>query len=112
VILNACHTDNGGVANGEGINSLARAFCFGGTRSVLAQRWEVADKAGFDISTGFLEALNKGEAVDHALQTSTINYLDRWVGTKFESPRLWASPVLLGYADKRHNFKVATEDPG
>lgn len=112
VILNACHTDQGKVYNGEGINSLARAFRFSGTRSVLAQRWEVADQAGFDISTGFIRALNNGEAIDHALQTSTSRYLSRWVGTRFESPRFWASPVLLGYADEIPYFSITTDASG
>ncbi len=97
VILSACETGNGLLVNGEGIMSLSRAFSYAGCKSVVTSLWK-AD----EISTSFIckrlhHYLQKGLAIDEALQKSKIDYLDtKEVEERYKNPAYWANLILIG----------------
>ena len=97
VILSACETGNGLLVNGEGIISLSRAFSYAGCKSVITSLWK-AD----EISTTFIcrrlhHYLQKGFAIDRALQQSKIDYLEsNEIEDRFKNPAYWAHLVLIG----------------
>ena len=97
VILSACETGNGLLVNGEGIISLSRAFSYAGCKSVITSLWK-AD----EISTSFIckrlhHYLQKGFAIDRALQQSKIDYLEtNEIEDRYKNPAYWAHLVLIG----------------
>jgi CHAT domain-containing protein/Tfp pilus assembly protein PilF len=97
VILSACETGNGLLVNGEGIMSLSRAFSYAGCKSVVTSLWK-AD----EISTSFIckrlhHYLQKGLAIDKALQNAKIDYLETSeVEERYKNPAYWAHLVLIG----------------
>jgi CHAT domain-containing protein/Tfp pilus assembly protein PilF len=111
VILSACETGNGLLVNGEGIISLSRAFSYAGCKSVITSLWK-AD----EISTSFIckrlhYYLQKGFAIDHALQQSKVDYLETSeVEDRYKNPAYWAHLVLIGdflpIVNTRFNWNV------
>jgi CHAT domain-containing protein/Tfp pilus assembly protein PilF len=97
IILSACETGNGLLVNGEGIISLSRAFSYAGCKSVITSLWK-AD----EISTSFIckrlhYYLQKGFAIDRALQQSKIDYLEtNEIEDRYKNPAYWAHLVLIG----------------
>ncbi len=68
VVLSACETARGEVVSGEGLQSLARAFLFAGSRSVIASQWMVADAGAADLMIAFYRNIfQKGMAPSRAL---------------------------------------------
>ncbi len=66
VSLSACRTMGSVAYAGEGFG-LARAFLAAGARTVVATRWEVADRAAARMMESFYEGLRAGLARDEAL---------------------------------------------
>jgi tetratricopeptide (TPR) repeat protein len=96
VVLSSCSSAAGSTDRGEGILSLARAFLFAGSKSVLASRWEVDDAATSELLRRFYGHLFKDRlSVVEALagaQAELRNYRTR----KFRNPFYWAGFELYG----------------
>jgi CHAT domain-containing protein len=60
VVLSACETARGEAVVGEGVQSLARAFLFAGSRSVVASLWPVADWAAAETMVSFYRGASDG----------------------------------------------------
>lgn len=95
VILDACKTNNGTNASGEGIISLSRGFFYNGSKSVLASLWNVNEKAGNDIITAFYSYLKEGKSKSKALQLAKLDYLKKHQYSEV-LPYYWASFTLTG----------------
>lgn len=52
-VLSACETGRGAVRRGEGVQSMARAFLYAGSRSVVASLWKVDDLAAEQVMARF-----------------------------------------------------------
>jgi CHAT domain-containing protein len=52
VVLSACQTAVGELKRGEGVQSMARAFLYAGSRSVIASLWQVRDHIAMEVMTG------------------------------------------------------------
>jgi CHAT domain-containing protein/Tfp pilus assembly protein PilF len=94
VVLSACRTGLGQEIRGEGVRSLARAFIYAGTPSVLVTLWNVSDKSTADFMKMFYskmekEHLNKAAAL-RAARLQMIR------GKKYSHPYYWAPFVLIG----------------
>jgi len=98
VVLSACNTANGELAQGEGVMSLARGFFHSGANSVLSTLWNANDKATADIMKNFYQNLSDGNTKSKALQLAKQNYIQS-NSLSDASPYYWASFVLIGDAD-------------
>ena len=97
VILSACETGNGLLVNGEGIISLSRAFSYAGCKSVVTSLWKADEISTSFISKRLHHYLQKGFAIDRALQQSKIDYLEtNEIEDRYKNPAYWAHLVLIG----------------
>jgi CHAT domain-containing protein len=95
VVLSACNTGVGPLAQGEGIMSLARAFQYAGCPSLLTSLWVVDDEAAFQIHQTYFRQLHDGAAKAQALQQAKKEFLA--TANKFQAhPFYWASLIQLG----------------
>jgi CHAT domain-containing protein len=125
VVLSACETGAGDVADGEGVLGLQRAFHLAGARNVVASLWKVDDRATAVLMKLFYEnCWTKGQPPIQALRDAQLTLyrnpalieadLEHRVRgvrvTKTETPgantnrkttdpRLWASFILSGRGD-------------
>ena len=97
VILSACETGNGQLVNGEGIMSLSRAFSYAGCKSVITSLWKADEVSTAIICKRLHFYLQKGFAIDEALQKAKIDYLGtKEVEERFKNPAYWANLILIG----------------
>jgi CHAT domain-containing protein len=96
VVLSACSSGSGKLEKGEGINSLARAFLYAGTESIIMTLWDVEDGASRKLITYFYEFLAKGHNKDKALRLAKLKYLDNLQYLKEGHPYFWSGYVVHG----------------
>lgn len=94
VTLSACESGLGAELQGEGLQSLARAFQFAGARSVLASLWTVADATSARFMTRFYAGLKKGTPKDRALRDAQLSLIRESAGASH--PFYWAGFELIG----------------
>lgn len=95
VVLSACETGIGELAEGEGIMSLGRAFTYAGARSLVMSLWEVNDASTAEIMTQFYANLSQGMSKDEALRKAKLSYLDQSSALKSQ-PYFWAAFIANG----------------
>ncbi len=71
VVLSACRTAAGRTLNGEGVQSLARAFFQAGAHAVVASRWPLRDDQAAVLFDDFYRALGSGESLARSLRIAT-----------------------------------------
>ncbi|MGB5273688.1 MAG: CHAT domain-containing protein, partial [Flavobacteriaceae bacterium] len=94
-ILTACETGKPTYQAGEGMISLAHAFNYAGSESILTSLWEIDEKSSTEILSNFYENLEKGMDKDKALQQAKLAYLKQATGRTM-APQYWAGLVLMG----------------
>lgn len=95
VVLSACATGEGAFLPGEGIQSLERAFAYGGARSLVASRWLVNDRSAAILMGYFYEALVMGEGRAAALDEA----INRVRQSDLSAPYYWSGWTLRGIDD-------------
>lgn len=98
VSLSSCQTGLGALERGEGVMSLARAFNFAGSKSMLASQWSIVDQSSYAIMTAFYRYLDKGLSKDIALQKAKLDYLydDKVSSPAYRIPPYWAAIIMVG----------------
>ena len=98
IVLSACQTGTGELVGGEGVMSLARAFQFAGSRSVLASQWSISDQTSSVIMQEFYTNLKMGLSKSEALRQAKLKYLnsDQLSSPAFRIPGYWAAGILIG----------------
>jgi CHAT domain-containing protein len=98
VALSACQTSSGALQRSEGVMSLARAFQFAGSSSLIASQWNISDRASSIIIKAFYENLNEGLSKDEALQKAKLAYLsdDELSSPAYRIPAYWGAMILIG----------------
>lgn len=94
-ILTACETGKPTYQSGEGMISLAHAFNYAGSESILTSLWKIDEQSSTTIIKLFYDNLAKGLPKDKALQHAKLNYIASAQG-RTVSPQYWAGLVLIG----------------
>ena len=95
VVLSACETALGKMYRGEGIISLARAFTYAGTKSIITTLWQVNDQSTQEVMVYFYQLIKAGLSKDAALARAKVQYLETAVG-KSAHPYFWAGIIPIG----------------
>ncbi len=105
VVLSACRTGHGMLAEGEGIISLARGFTATGAEGIVAGLWNMNDEAAAQLAATFYSRLASGDLPAAALREAKLQWLHRQKGESFQKlPYFWAGMVYSG-----DNRKVEVE---
>ncbi len=94
-ILTACETGKPTYQAGEGMISLAHAFTYAGSESILTSLWKIDEKSSAQIVAYFYDNLAAGMPKDEALQQAKLYYLATARGREL-APQYWAGLVLMG----------------
>ncbi|CAA7617891.1 CHAT domain-containing tetratricopeptide repeat protein [Magnetospirillum sp. SS-4] len=107
VVLSACNTASGDVADGEAISGLGRAFFYAGTRAVLVTHWAVETTSAAAITSGLFKRVGeiRGLSRAEALRQTMLSLIDgpgavdpRTGKTRYSyaHPLFWAPYALVG----------------
>tara|TARA_R110002072_G_scaffold106447_1_gene232457 strand:+ start:113184 stop:116417 length:3234 start_codon:yes stop_codon:yes gene_type:complete len=94
-ILTACDTGKPTYQAGEGMISLAHAFRYAGSKSILTSLWQIDEQSSAQIVSAFYDYLKEGKAKDEALRLAKLDYLATANG-RTAAPSYWAGLVLIG----------------
>lgn len=94
-ILTACETGKPTYQAGEGMISLAHAFNYAGSESILTSLWKIDEKSSTQIIESFYKNLKDGLPKDEALKKAKLDYLATAQGRTM-APQYWAGLVLIG----------------
>ncbi|RYY52530.1 MAG: CHAT domain-containing protein, partial [Chitinophagaceae bacterium] len=94
-VLTACETGRPGFNDGEGMISMAHAFSYAGSESILTGLWKIDEKASCIITDIFYKNLREGMTKDVALQQAKLSYLSTAKGRTL-NPQYWAGLVIMG----------------
>ncbi|WP_204150747.1 CHAT domain-containing tetratricopeptide repeat protein [Leptolyngbya sp. CCY15150] len=93
VVMSACETGVGQVANGEGVYGLRRAFVMAGAESQLMSLWKVDDQGTAELMQRYYELLLDGEGRSEALRQVQLEFLE---APAYQHPYYWASFLFSG----------------
>ena len=96
-ILTACETGKPTYQAGEGMISLAHAFNYAGSESILTSLWKIDEQSSAKIIESFYKYIKKGMPKDEALQQAKLDYISQAQGRTIH-PEYWAGLVLIGDA--------------
>jgi CHAT domain-containing protein len=94
-VLTACETGKPSYRPGEGMISLAHAFTYAGSESILTSLWQIDEQASAMILDGFYKNLSDGLPKDLALRNAKLDYLATAQGRTL-APQYWAGLILMG----------------
>lgn len=94
-VLTACETGRPAFYPGEGMISMAHAFNYAGSNSILTGLWKIDEQSSTIIIGYFYEFLQDGLSKDEALQQAKIKYLSEARG-RMIGPQYWAGLVIMG----------------
>jgi CHAT domain-containing protein len=96
VVLSACRTADGLLANGEGIISLSRGFNAIGTPATIASLWNVNDVAASIIVSDFYKH-STSKTSSEALRQAKIDWLSaKQNNNAFYLPYYWDNLIYMG----------------
>jgi len=101
MILTACESGKPGHQDGEGMISLAHAFNYAGSQSILTALWKIDEQSSNMITGLFVKNLREGMPANAALRMAKQTYLSENSG-RVISPLYWAGLVLMGNPGELH----------
>ena len=98
ITLSSCQSSFGPLQRSEGIMSLARAFKFAGSKSLVASQWSISDRSSYLIMKAFYQNLRKGLSKSQALQKAKLSYLndDQLSSPAYRIPAYWGALIVVG----------------
>jgi CHAT domain-containing protein len=93
LVLSACQTGLGDVANGEGVYGLRRAFAIAGVESQVMSLWYVSDAGTKELMVKYYQRLLKGEGRSEALRQTQLEMLQ---SQTLNHPYYWATFIPSG----------------
>lgn len=94
-ILTACETGKPSYQPGEGMISLAHAFNYAGSESILTSLWKIDEQSSAKILGYFYKNIKEGFTKDEALRQAKLSYIASADGRTM-APQYWAGLVLIG----------------
>ncbi|MEL6254324.1 MAG: CHAT domain-containing protein [Bacteroidota bacterium] len=94
-LLTACETGKPAYQAGEGMISMAHAFNYAGSESILTALWKIDEKSSAEITELFYQEILAGVDKDLALQRAKLAYLEKANGRTL-APEYWAGLVIMG----------------
>ncbi len=94
-IITACETGKPTFEPGEGMISLAHAFNYAGSESMLTSLWKIDEKSSNEILGFFYENIKEGMSKDQALREAKLSYLSTAQGRTL-APQYWSGLVIMG----------------
>lgn len=94
-VLTGCETGKPTYQAGEGMISLAHAFNYAGSKSILTSLWEIDEQSSTNITASFYQYLSKGQPKDEALRNAKLDYLNKAYGRTLH-PQYWSGLILMG----------------
>lgn len=109
IMLTACKTADGFLANGEGVISFSRGFNAMGTPAVIAGLWNVNDNAAAQISKSFYQYLSQDKSGAEALHLAKLAWLNQVQSNDaYYLPYYWDSLIYTG-KDQHIKTKKASD---
>lgn len=96
VVLNTCNSAMGKIYSGDGINGFVRTLLSVGSETVLANIWEVDDKASNHLLACFYDELHDGNSSHQALRNAKLHCIKNSPNTDMAAPFYWAGHHLFG----------------
>lgn len=93
VVLSACETGLGDIANGEGVYGLRRAFVMAGAESQVLSLWKVDDTGTKDLMVNYYQRLKNKEGRGEALRQTQLEMLR---SPQYQHPYYWAAFIPSG----------------
>ncbi len=94
-VLTACESGKPGLQDGEGMISLAHAFNYAGSESILTGLWKIDEQTSAIITELFYQNLLKGLRKDEALRLAKLKYLQS-AKSRTLAPQYWAGLIIMG----------------
>ena len=94
-VLTACESGKPGFEDGEGMISLAHAFSYAGSESIITSLWKIDEQASALVMDLFYKNLADGMPKDEALRKAKLSYLAQSGGRSL-APQYWSGLVLIG----------------
>lgn len=94
-VLSGCETGKPGYEDGEGMISMAHAFNYAGSKSILTGLWKIDEKSSAILLEKFYKNLRKGMDKDEALKQAKLSYLNT-EQNRMLYPAYWAGLVVMG----------------
>ncbi len=94
-ILTACETGKPSYQAGEGMISLAHAFNYAGSESILTSLWKIDERSSAEIIELFYDYIKSGKPKDEALRLAKLDYIKNTDG-RTVAPQYWAGLALMG----------------
>ncbi|MGD1906671.1 MAG: CHAT domain-containing protein [Leptolyngbyaceae cyanobacterium] len=94
VVLSACDTGLGDIANGEGVYGLRRAFAIAGAEAQLLSLWQVDDFGTQSLMANYYAQLLSGLGRAEALRAVQLDMLNS--GNRYAHPYYWAAFIVTG----------------
>jgi CHAT domain-containing protein/Tfp pilus assembly protein PilF len=93
VVLSACETGLGDVANGEGVYGLRRALTIAGAESQVISLWKVSDEGTKDLMVSYYKRLINNVGRSQALRQTQLEMLSN---PNYQHPYYWAAFIPSG----------------
>lgn len=95
VVLSACQTGLGQYQRGEGVLSLAHAFQYAGSPSMVYSLWSIDDQQTNWVIDHLYQNLQNGGSVSTALRKAKLDYLQTHNG-ELTHPFYWGALLMMG----------------
>ena len=99
VVLSACRTGHGMLAEGEGIISLARGFIASGAAGIVAGLWNMNDETTSIMMGSFYKKLLTDHQPANALHAAKLQWLQTAAQEFQKLPYYWAGMIYSGAND-------------
>lgn len=93
MVLSACETGLGDVANGEGVYGLRRALSIAGAESQVISLWKVDDFGTKDLMVSYYQRLLNNVGRSDALRQTQLEMLQN---PTYQHPFYWAAFIPSG----------------